>query len=291
MDETNQTNATNIYLLGFQRLQKFRIPFVFLLLLIYCLTIVAIAVVYSSHLLHYPMYFFLSHLSLSDILLTTNIVPNMLPVIANEGSVISLSGLLLLTVMSYDRYLAICRPLHYSSVMNRKLCLQLVSGSWGISSFISMITAILISKLKFCSSKIVDHFFCDLAPLLAISCSDTFAVELDNALQATPLTIFPIIFITTTYIRILQTVLKIPFRSGIQKTLSTCSSHLIVVCTFYGTLFSLYVVPSKEQPLCINKILSLLYTVLTPLMNPIIYSLRNTEIKVAITKYMTLKTL
>ncbi|XP_053556050.1 olfactory receptor 11L1-like [Bombina bombina] len=303
MEAQNQTIVTEILLLGFQQLDCFRIPIFLMFLIIYCLTLVAnvmiITLVTLSQHLHSPMYFFLSHLLLSDILLTTNIVPNMLKVILRQGSTIPLSGCitqvhffgtslaaecLLLTVMSYDRYLAVCKPLHYSTIMNYNLQLKLVIGYWSISSLISIIAAFLISQLHFCHSNMINHFFCDLAPLLELSCSDTFAIDLDNSLQATPLTIFPIVFISATYVRIFKSILKIQSTIGIQKAFSTCTSHLTVVCIFYGTLFTLYVVPSKGQLLKVNKILSLMYTVVTPLFNPLIYSIY--EIKTALRKYV-----
>ncbi|XP_073442428.1 olfactory receptor 5G26-like [Dendrobates tinctorius] len=246
------------------------------------------------------MFFFLGHLSIFDIMFTTNIVPKMLCAIMNDGVTISFAGCfiqleifgislvaecLLLAVMSYDRYLAICNPLRYVYIMDPNLCIQLVVVCWGLGFTISLVTVIMTSKQDFCGPRIIDHFFCDLVPLLKLSCSDTSAVILENILLATPLTLFPLVFITVTYIYIFITILKIPSTSGRQKAFSTCSSHLTVVGIFYGTLVSLYVVPSKGNLLNANKVLSLLYTFVTPLFNPIIYSLRNKEIKVALRRY------
>ncbi|KAM4706779.1 olfactory receptor 1E16-like [Discoglossus pictus] len=188
--------------------------------------------------------------------------------------------------MSYDRYLAICKPLHYSSIMTNNLPVQLAVGSWIISSITSVTTASLLSRLQFCGSNIIDHFYCDFSSLLELSCSDTSLVKMINLLQAGPLTIFPVVFITATYVRIFHTILRIPSTTGIKKAFSTCSSHLTVVCIFFVTLFTVYVIPSKGYSLTANKMISLLYTVVTPLLNPIIYSMRNHEIKAVIQRYV-----
>ncbi|XP_063295323.1 olfactory receptor 5G3-like [Pelobates fuscus] len=307
MTEENQTSVKEIFLLGFKVLYNFKIPYFLLFLVLYTMTLTGnlmiVTLVTVSPNLRHPMFFFLSHLSLTDIILTTNIVPNMLCIILNGGKIMSLQacivqlqffGLslgtecLLLTVMSYDRYLAICSPLHYTTIMSNKLRPQLAVSCWLLGFIISFITVILVSQLHFCGSNIIDHFFCDLLPFLQLSCSDTFIVRLENILLGTPITLFPAIIITITYVCIFMAILKIPSTSGRQKTFSTCSSHLAVVITFYGTLVTLYVIPSSGHSLNANKVLSLIYTVGTPLFNPIIYSLRNKEIRVAFKRYIYL---
>ncbi|XP_073493334.1 olfactory receptor 5G9-like [Phyllobates terribilis] len=284
--------------------RNLKIPSFLLFLILYSVTIsgnimIAILVSISPNLKH-PMFFFLGHLSIFDIMFTTNIVPKMLCAIVNDGVTISFAGCiiqleffgislvaecLLLAVMSYDRYLAICNPLRYVYIMDPNLCILLVAICWVLGFTISLVTVIMTSKQDFCGPRIIDHFFCDLVPLLKLSCSDTSSVILENILLATPLTLFPLVFITVTYIYIFITILKIPSTSGRQKAFSTCSSHLTVVGMFYGTLVSLYVVPSNGNSLNANKVLSLLYTFVTPLFNPIIYSLRNKEIRVALRRY------
>ncbi|XP_053556055.1 olfactory receptor 11A1-like [Bombina bombina] len=308
MNGQNWTLSTEIVLLGFQHLQNYRIPIFILFLLLYIFTVLAnfliIILVSSSHNLHSPMYCFLCHLSFSDILLTTNTVPNMLLVILKQGTMnlracitqgyifaLSLSAeCLLLTVMSYDRYLAICKPLHYSSIMDNTFHIKLVSGTWLLGSLSPIVTDVLAAKLHFCGVVKMDHFYCDFASLLELSCSDTHAVKFSNILSAAPLTIVPVIFITATYVHIFQTILKIPSKIKIQKAFSTCSSHLTVVCIFYGTVVTLYVFPATGYSLIANKILSLLYTVVTPLLNPIIYSMRNHEIRAALQKFINGRT-
>ncbi|KAM4749313.1 olfactory receptor 5A2-like [Rhinophrynus dorsalis] len=258
----------------------------------------------TSYRLQSPMFFFLSQLSFSDILLTTNIAPYMLYVIMSGGGTLSITGCitqyffygasattecLLLTAMSYDRYLAICNPLRYVVIMDLKLCLYLVVCSWSLSFILTLIPIFFFYKLQFCGPNVIDHFFCDLGPLLELSCSDTSIVKSEVFVISTLLTIVPFFFITLTYVYIFQTIMRISSITGRQKAFSTCSSHLTVVGTYYGALFAMYVVPSKGYSLNINKFVSLMYTVVTPLFNPIIYSLRNQEIKIAIGRYIGTK--
>ncbi|XP_075439883.1 olfactory receptor 11A1-like [Ascaphus truei] len=258
-----------------------------------------IGLVTTSHQLRSPMYFFLCHLSLSDILLITNIVPQMLQVILEEGVTIPLTSCItqfvfngvsviaecfLLTVMSYDRYLAICNPLHYSSIMGNRLCYTVVTLCWVLGFMLTLIVAWLVCELQLCGPNVIDHFFCELSTLLELSCSDISIVEIAVFVLGTPVIVFPFVFILLTYVYISQTILRIPSTTGKQKAFSTCSSHLAVVCVYYGTLTAKYIVPSRGQLRNLNKVLSLLYTVLTPLFNPIIYSLRNQEIRAALRK-------
>ncbi|KAM3924577.1 olfactory receptor 11H4-like [Leptodactylus fuscus] len=243
------------------------------------------------------MYFFISQLSISDILLTTDIVPNMLHILLNNGGTITFIGCivqfyffcvsetsecLLLAVMSYDRYVAICNPLRYTSIMTWTHCLKLVTICWLLGFTIILSDNVSVSMLDFCGPNVIDHFFCDLVPLLSISCSDTFVVQLEIYLLSFPVAIIPSIIIIVSYVNIVSTILRIPSSTGRQKAFSTCSSHLIVVSIFYGTLFSVYVFPTRGQLSSISKDLSLLYTVFTPFINPIIYSLRNKDIKKAV---------
>ncbi|XP_063312513.1 olfactory receptor 11H4-like [Pelobates fuscus] len=192
----------------------------------------------------------------------------------------------LFAVMSYDRYTAICNPLHYASIMNIRFCQKLIFCSWA-GGFISMITTlVLICQLDFCGPNIIDHFFCDFAPLVNLSCSDNFAVNFETFLTSCLVTIFPVGFIIGTYVCILNTSIKIVSSTGRHKTFSTCGSHLTSVCAYYGTLIIIYVLPVKDLSKSVNKVLSLIYTIVTPLLNPIIYSLRNNEIKLGLRKFL-----
>ncbi|XP_073479954.1 olfactory receptor 1468-like [Aquarana catesbeiana] len=250
--------------------------------------------VYYSKTLHSPMYFFISQLSISDIMLITDIAPNMLNIVLHETSFISFSGCItqyyvfgsiesfecyLLTVMSYDRYLAICSPLHYASVMKQSLCIEIVLACWIFSCSLASISTFAISQLEFCGPNAIDYLYCDLNPLVELSCSDTSSIQMEETLLCVPVLILPFPVIVVSYIYIVLTLLKIPSISGRQKCFSTCSAHLAVVFIFYGTLIAAYLIPKKGQSQMISKIMSLLYTVFTPFINPFIYSLRNKDIK------------
>ncbi|XP_075433854.1 olfactory receptor 5P55-like [Ascaphus truei] len=309
MHVKNQTSVTQFLLLGFKDLQSLKIPVFFLFLGICIMTLTGnlliIVLVSTSHKLHSPMYFFLSHLSLCDILITANIVPNMLLGILEEGATISFNGCItqfymlavsvttecfLLTVMSYDRYLAICHPLRYTTFMEIRLQSHLVFWSWFLGLTIALCIATQICMLQFCGPNVIDHLFCDFAPLLQLSCTDTSLLKLEDVVFTVPITIFSFIFIIVTYVRIFFTILRIPSTSGRQKTFSTCSSHLTVVSLFYGTLITIYQVPSRGHSVNFNKVLSLLYIVVTPLFNPIIYCLRSQDIRAAFRKLVSKKT-
>ncbi|KAM3926780.1 olfactory receptor 6B9-like [Leptodactylus fuscus] len=226
-----------------------------------------------------------------------DIVPNMLHVLLNNGGTITFIGCMtqlyffssseifecfLLTMMSYDRYVAICNPLRYTSIMTNAFRLRLTAISWLLGFSFPLSDVITTSKLNFYGPNVIDHFFCDLPPLLKLSCSDSFIIHISDYLLSFPIVVIPITIIVASYTSIVRAVLRIPSSTGRQKAFSTCSSHLIVVSIFYWTLFSVYVLPTKGQSLTANKFLSLLYTVFTPLVNPLIYSLRNKDIKKAV---------
>ncbi|XP_069805649.1 olfactory receptor 5G29-like [Dendropsophus ebraccatus] len=301
MNPTNQTVVVEFLLLGFKNLYAFRFLLFPLLLLVYVVSLggnfVIITLVLFSRFLRSPMYFFLGHLSFCDTVFTTSVLPNMLRVILHGGSTLSLVGCIaqyhvfgfsattesfLLTVMSYDRYLAICNPLRYTAMMTLTLQVLLVALSWFLSLVVTLSSLLLICRLQFCGSNAIDHFFCDIAPLLELSCSDTSLVKIELYVSSVPIVVFPFLFIMASYISISMSIVRMSSTSGRQKAFSTCSSHLTVVSLYYGTLFAVYVVPTSMSSLNLNKILSLLYTVATPMFNPIVYSLRNQEIKNAL---------
>ncbi|XP_073402909.1 olfactory receptor 6N1-like [Dendrobates tinctorius] len=297
-DDNNKTVVKDFILLGFQVIGGVRILLFILFLVIYCLilcgNVLIITVVSTSKNLHTPMYFFILQLSISDILLATDIIPKTLQVLLNNGGTISFldcitqcylfgasdaAECLLLTVMAFDRYVAICNPLRYTSIMTSGLCVLLSIICWVFGSFLVLTYIITIPKLIFCGPNTIDYLFCDIVPITELACSDTYIVHLEIFLVGIPSIFVPTTIIIVSYIYIVITVLTIPSSTGRQKAFSTCSSHLIVVSIFYGSIFSVYIVPSKGQSSTISKVLSLLYTVFTPLVNPIIYSLRNEEIK------------
>ncbi|KAG8455756.1 hypothetical protein GDO86_001808 [Hymenochirus boettgeri] len=301
MNPENYTRIGDVWLVGVQYSEATRIPLFIFFLMIYITIVISncliIYLVLSSSCLHSPMYYFLCSLSFCEIIFTTNLKPVLLISLLKGGASMHLTNCIvqwyicaslaatecfLLAVMSYDRYIAICNPLHYHFTMTLKKCLQLVTYSW-IGGFTCLLaTLVLIFHLDFCGPQVIDHYFCDFSPLLELSCSDYYFVKTETIFFCFSVTIFPLTFVIGTYVCIILAILKIPSSIGRQKTFSTCSSHLSIVCTYYGTLISLYVVPRRGLSSTNNKILSLIYTVVTPLFNPIIYSLRNREIRTSL---------
>ncbi|XP_053572112.1 olfactory receptor 6B1-like [Bombina bombina] len=299
MSVKNQT-ATEFFLLGFQMIGNFKVVFFLLIFIAYIMTVtintMIIILVTTQRKLHSPMYFFLKQLAFTEIIVVTIIVPNMLQVIWLEGVLISVKGCItqsylyvavgctecyLLTVMSYDRYLAICNPLLYNSIMNLRLQYRMVICCWTIYFLLTMKTLVFLCNLQFCERAVIDHFFCDIVPFIEFSCSDTFGLRIEIFVLSYPIIILPFILIMISYICIFITILGISTTTGRKKVFSTCGSHLSVVCIFYGTLITNYLVPKEGHSSAINKVISLVYTVITPLVSPIIYSLRNQEMRIA----------
>ncbi|XP_077329869.1 olfactory receptor 11L1-like [Lithobates pipiens] len=303
MLQNNFTTITEIHLLGFHNLYHLNVLLFVIFFIIYCLTIswnlLLVVMVAKVRNLHTPMYIFLTQLSLSDNIMANSISPILLSVLVNRRTIITFTrclaqfyffsaslafDALLLTVMSYDRYLAICNPLRYNSIMNYLFCLKLIISSW-LLSFSAIIKYVFeISDLKFCGSNVIDHFFCDLSPMLSLSCSDTYVLQIEITIITISLAILPFLFIIASYCYIICTILRIPSVTGRQKAFSTCSSHLAVVSIFFGSLLCTYLVPTRGQSLISSKVLSLSYTVMIPLINPLIYSFRNNDIKEAFHK-------
>ncbi|XP_005309112.2 olfactory receptor 6B1-like [Chrysemys picta bellii] len=299
----NQTSITEFILLGFGSLQELQTSLFLLFLVIYIVTmagnILIIALIVTDQNLHTPMYFFLGNLSCLETCYTSTILPRMLAGLLTRDRTISVTGCFvqyyffgclagsecyLLAAMSYDRYLAICKPLHYTMMMNGRFCLLLITGCWIICSVINSIIIFLLSHLIFCGPNEIDHFFCDLTPLINVSCSDTELIELLAFILSSLIAVGPFLLTLTSYMCIITTILRIPSATRRHKAFSTCSSHLIVVTIFYGTLILVYLLPKTHTLRDLNKLFSLFYTVLTPLANPLIYSLRNKEVKKALSK-------
>ncbi|XP_054849747.1 olfactory receptor 5B21-like [Eublepharis macularius] len=302
-DGANQTTVTELILLGFSDLQHLQIALFLLFLVIYVSTMVGnmliIALVVLNRNLHTPMYFFLGNLSCLETFYTSTILPKVLVSSLTGDKAISIPGCIaqfyfftalavteccLLAIMSYDRYLAICKPLHYATLMNMKACLFMASGSW-INGFLAMsIMTYLMSRLTFCAPNEIDHFFCDLSPVARISCSDTQIFELMGFIFSIFFILPPFLLTLSSYMFIIAVILRIPSATGRKKAFSTCSSHLLVVTIYYGTLIAVYVLPNTENIRKLNKAFSVFYTILTPLVNPLIYSLRNREVKETLRK-------
>nr|XP_056720492.1 olfactory receptor 11A1-like [Euleptes europaea] len=298
----NQTVVTVFILLGFGELPQLHILFFLVFLAIYLMTmtgnILIVLLVVADHHLHTPMYFFLGNLSCLEICYTSTVIPRILGSFLTGDKTISIIGCLaqlysfgilaatecyLLAVMSYDRYIAVCKPLHYSVFMNTRISIQLATYSWGSGFLGSTVVIALTSNLSFCKSNEIDHFFCDFPPLIKLACSDTSLAEIALSVVCSIISVFPTALTLTSYICIINAILRIPTNTGKQKAFSTCSSHLIVVTIFYGSLLAVYLVPSSKN---LNKIISVFYTLLTPLFNPLIYTLRNKEVNRALRKYL-----
>ncbi|XP_075815499.1 olfactory receptor 10AG1-like [Microtus pennsylvanicus] len=249
-----------------------------------------------------PMYFFLSNFSFVEICYVTVTIPRMLMDLCTQKGTISLLScavqlcfvimlggmeFLLLTVMAYDRYVAICNPLHYPLVMNNKVCVQLVATCW--ISIIPVVTGqtYQIFSLPYCGSNEINHYFCDIPPILKLACGDTFVNNLAIYVASVVFIMVPFLLILVSYGKIICNILKLSSAGGRSKAFSTCSSHLIVVVLFYGTATITYAQPKSNRSESMGKLLSLFYTILIPLLNPIIYTLRNKDIMVALRKLQT----
>nr|XP_014435374.1 olfactory receptor 1E5-like [Pelodiscus sinensis] len=297
----NQTSISEFILLGFGDLPDQQ-PLLFLLfLVIYLATmagnlLIVVLVVVDRH-LHTPMYFFLGNLSCLETCYSSAILPRLLAGLLTGDRTISVRGCLtqyyffvvlagaecfLLAAMSYDRYLAICKPLHYAACMNTRSCLQLAAGCWANGLLVGSIMTSVVAQWSFCGPRELDHFFCDLAPLKKLSCSDTRPMDLVTLVVSSVVTLLPFLLTVASYTCILASVLRVPSRTGRQKAFSTCSSHLMVVTLFYGTLVVVYMLPNTDTLRVLNKVFSVFYAVLTPLVNPLIYSLRNRQVQGAL---------
>ncbi|XP_004677985.1 PREDICTED: olfactory receptor 1J4-like [Condylura cristata] len=301
MRQENQSGVSEFLLLGLPILPEQEGVFFALFLGMYLTTVLGnlliILLIRLDSRLHTPMYFFLSHLALADVSFSSVTVPKMLWNMQTLDLSISYAGCisqvyfylvfgcvdnLLLAVMSYDRYVAICHPLHYTTMMREELCLLLVVGSWVMSCGSSLSHTVLLTELSFCADNIIHHFFCSLSVLLKLSCSNTSVNELVIFTQGTVFVFIPLSGILISYGYIGATVLRVPSTRGITKVFSTCGSHLSVVCLFYGTIMAVYFSPSSSNSIDKDMIASLMYTVVTPMLNPFIYSLRNRDIKLAV---------
>ncbi|XP_077329757.1 olfactory receptor 6N1-like [Lithobates pipiens] len=305
MDNENGTTVNELFFLGFPGLGDFRVYLFILILSTYTVTmlldIMIIILVSTRQSLHSPMYMFLQNFLFSEMCLVTFIVPNMLRIIWMDGATISVTGCItqsylfvssgssecyLLTAMSYDRYLAICKPLHYNTIMDHTLQYFLVIVCWMLGFLLPLIPLSLLIMLKFCGYHVIDHYFCDLAPFVNIACSDTSALQIDIFVLTIPVVAVPFVLIIVSYLCICVAILRMPSIGSRKKAFSTCSNHLLVVGMFFGAALLNYFIPVKEHSVAINKMLSIIFTVVTPLFNPIIYNLRNQDMHAVIFTYI-----
>ncbi|XP_033024542.1 olfactory receptor 6F1-like [Lacerta agilis] len=294
----NGTKVMEFILLGFPGSQYLQMSIFMFFLIMYILSLLGnmfiIVLVIANRRLHTPMYFFLCNLSFLEIWYTTASIPKSLAIFLGRGRSISFTNCIiqlyfvfalgcteyfLLSVMAYDRYLAICYPLRYSSIMDSQLSLQLAAGSWLCAFLIILIPAILITRLTFCGPNVINHFYCNIDSWIAISCTSTFEVEIAAFVISIVVILGPCVITFLSYIFIINTILHIPSAQSQQKAFSTCSSHLAVVLIWYGATIFLFVKPSNQISSDMNKIVSILSTIVTPMLNPFIYTLRNKEVK------------
>ncbi|XP_053112189.1 olfactory receptor 1019-like [Hemicordylus capensis] len=303
MDTGNYSAITEFVLQGLTDNPKAQLPLFLIFLLVYIITVIwnlgMIVLICTEPQLHNPMYFFLGNLSFIDLCYSSAIAPKMLADFLAKSKKISYNACaiqlylfgffgdaecLLLAVMAYDRYVAICNPLLYTVTMSKKLCKQLMAIAYIIATVDSLIHTSCTFHLPFCKSNVINHFFCDEPPLLMLSCSDTFINEILMFIFIGCIEASSISMILVSYIYILGTIMKMRSAEGRRKAFSTCASHLMAVGIFHGTILFMYFRPSSSYSLDQDKWASMFYTVVIPMLNPLIYSLRNKDVKDALTK-------
>ncbi|XP_060541767.1 olfactory receptor 6E1-like [Pantherophis guttatus] len=298
----NQTvSVTEFILVGFTHIRWLQILLFWVLFLTYLLTIMGnLLIIYITlidHRLHTPMYFFLRNFSVLEIGFISSTIPKALLNLASGNSTISLAGcftqaffyfilgtaeFFILATMSFDRYVAICNPLRYTVIMNNQLCTRLVVGSWLISFLYIIMPLILLFRLPFCGPNVINHFFCDNIPLIKLACTDTQFLELMDFLMSTFMVLGSLAVTIVSYIKIVAAVLHIHSEEGRQKAFSTCASHIVVVFITYGSCIFMYVKPMQSGGVDLSKTVGVLNNVVSPLLNPFIYSLRNRQVKTAL---------
>ncbi|KAG3285806.1 olfactory receptor 2D2 [Ictidomys tridecemlineatus] len=304
MRQINQTQVTEFFLLGLSDDPLTQQLLFILFLGVYLVTVLGnlllISLVQVDSRLHTPMYFFLCNLSLADLCFSTNIVPQALVHLLSRKKVISFTRCAaqlllflifgctqcaLLAVMSYDRYVAICNPLHYPSIMTWRVCFQLATGSWTSGILVSVVDTTFTLRLPYQGRNSIAHFFCEAPALLILASTDTHVSQMAIFLMGVVILLIPVSLVLISYGRIIVTVVKMKSAAGRLKAFSTCGSHLMVVTLFYGSAIVTYMTPksSKEQ----EKLVSVFYAMVTPMLNPLIYSLRNKDVKGALRKVAT----
>ncbi|XP_028594887.2 olfactory receptor-like protein COR4 isoform X1 [Podarcis muralis] len=308
MAKENYTMTTSFNLFGLTENLELRPPLFVVFLIIYIATLVGnlgmIILIGIDPQLHTPMYFFLSSLSFLDACYSTTITPNMLVNFLAENKSITYAACIsqycffaifatteffLLAAMAYDRYVAICNPLLYASVMTKKLCAGLIAGSYLLGIVNSLIQTGGLLRLSFCGSNIINHFFCDLTPLLKLACNDIYINEMLVFIFGSLFEMSTLLVIIISYVFIIIAVVRIRSAEGRHKAFSTCASHLTAVAIYHGTILFMYFRPSSSYFLDTDKVASVFYTVIIPVLNPLIYSLRNKDVKCALRKVIQRK--
>ncbi|XP_037690344.1 olfactory receptor 11H6-like isoform X3 [Choloepus didactylus] len=303
MNVSRVNTVTEFILLSFPCSREVQILLFMLFSVMYILTLMGngaiICAVKLDHRLHTPMYILLANFSFLEICYINTTVPKMLENFLSQTKSISFTACFLqfyfffsmgttetflLPLMAFDRYLAICQPLHYPIIMTNHLCMNLVALCWVIAFFCCPVPIYFIAQLPFCGPNTIDHFVCDPGPLLALSCIPAPGIELSCSILNSLIIFITLFLILGSYTLVLRAVLRVPSAAGRRKAFSTCGSHLGVVSLFYGTVMVMYISPSSGNPAGTQKIVTLFYSSVTPLVNPLIYSLRNKDMKVALRK-------
>ncbi|XP_044127341.1 olfactory receptor 5B21-like [Bufo gargarizans] len=301
MENVNQTLPSRFFLLGVSTVPHLQVTGFLLFLVMYMITMAGnclfLITVRISPMLHTPMYFFLSNLALIDIGFSSTVVPVILKNTLSADKSISMGGCVfqmfcflvfaaaecvLLAVMAYDRFVAICRPLHYSSIMNMRFHIILALIPWMVGFVNSSIQVFITWRLPFCKTHHINHLICEVPPFLRISCRDPWLNEISMYVAAGTIVLFSFLLTLISYVYIISTIVRIRSSHGNHAVFSTCTSHLTVVTLYYGTLMFIYLQPPSSHSLEIDNTVSVLYTVVTPMLNPIIYSIRNKEVKTCI---------
>ncbi|XP_061446452.1 olfactory receptor 6X1-like [Rhineura floridana] len=297
----NTSAVTEFILLGIPFLPDLHRVFFIVGLFMYIITIMGngfiLIIITIEPRLQTPMYIFLSNLAFLEICYTTTIVPKMLQTLLETRTTISFAccmaqgffhfilgstELFILTAMAFDRYLAICRPLQYPTIMTKHVCIQMSLATWYAAFIIMLLQSPIVWRLPFCGSNVVDHFYCDIGPILSLACTDTHLIESVGLLSSVLIVIMTLILTIVSYIFIISTILHIPSAAGRKKAFSTCTSHLIVVSILYGALIFMYVRPNVHSSSHLTRVVAILNTTLTPMLNPFIYTIRNAEVKEAL---------
>ncbi|XP_069057598.1 olfactory receptor 5AR1-like [Pleurodeles waltl] len=306
MEKVNETLLTEFFILGLSQNPQLQVPIFLVFLLMYLFTLlgnlVIIGLICIDAHLQIPMYYFLMNLSFLDIGFTTVTIPKLLEVCLKDkksDKSIKFSSCILqfyfcisfistefylLSVMAYDRYIAICNPLRYASLMNKRALVSLTIASWILGFLDTIAHTVLISNLSFCASNEINHFFCDLNALLELSCTDTYFINIATFGEGIVIGLGPFMLTITSYVLIISNIMKVHSNTGRQKLFSTCSSHLTAVILFYGTELGVYMKPTSEYSLDEDKLFAVMYTIVIPMLNPILYSLRNKDVKGALKK-------
>ncbi|XP_062053910.1 olfactory receptor 8J1 [Lepus europaeus] len=301
----NSSQVTEFILLGVSERPELQLPLFCVFLVIYGLTVVGnlgiITLTSIDSRLHTPMYFFLRHLAIINLGNSTVIAPKMLINFLVKRKTTSyyecatqlggflvfiVSEIFMLAVMAYDRYVAICNPLLYMVVVSRQICLLLVSLTYLYGLFTAIMVSSCVFSVSYCSSNVINHFYCDNVPLLALSCSDTYIPETVVFVSAATNLFFSMTIVLISYFNIVLSILRIRSSEGRKKAFSTCGSHMMAVTVFYGTLLFMYLQPRSNHSLDTDKMASVFYTLVIPMLNPMIYSLRNKDVKAALQRLM-----